>query len=29
MIIIDDNNVCKCGAYYQGNSYCTKGHKED
>lgn len=28
MIIIDDNNTCECGAYYQSNSYCTNGHRE-
>jgi len=26
MIIIDDNNRCKCGAYWQGNGYCCNGH---
>lgn len=29
MIIIDDNNTCMCGAYYQNNGYCTQGHKEE
>ena len=26
MIIIDDNNTCKCGAYWQSNGYCCNGH---
>jgi hypothetical protein len=29
MIIIDDNNTCKCGAYYQNNNYCTNGHGKE
>ena len=28
MIIIDDNNTCICGAYYQSNGYCVQGHEE-
>ena len=28
MIIINDDNKCYCGAYYQNNYYCTQGHKE-
>ena len=27
MIIINDNDTCNiCGAYFQGNGYCTNGH---
>ena len=28
MIIINDDNTCYCGAYYQSNYYCTQGHEE-
>ena len=28
MIIINDENTCHCGAYYQSNYYCTQGHEE-
>ena len=27
MIIINDDNICWCNAYYQNNGYCTKGHR--
>ena len=29
MIIINDDNTCKCGAYYQNNKYCTQRHKKE
>lgn len=25
-IIIDDNNVCECGAYFEETGYCVNGH---
>ena len=25
-IIINDNDKCKCGAYWQNNGYCVNGH---
>ena len=25
-VIIDDENTCFCGAYWQGNGYCCNGH---
>ena len=29
MIIINDNDTCSvCGAYFQGNGYCTNGHNK-
>ena len=29
MIIINDNNLCDCGAYYQSNKHCVNGHKQE
>lgn len=25
-IIIDDENTCECGAYWEDSGYCTGGH---
>ena len=25
-LIIDDNNKCICGAYFQTDGYCSNGH---
>jgi hypothetical protein len=26
-ILINDDDKCKCGAYWQGNGYCCNGHR--
>lgn len=26
MIIVNDNDLCSCGAYWQGNGFCCNGH---
>lgn len=26
MLVIDDSDVCECGAYFDGRGFCAFGH---